>query len=163
MESNMSDQQPVFGIEKIYVKDLSLEIPNAPRIFLERETPEVNIQLHTKGERVDEGMYEVLLTVTVTAKVKEKTLFLVEVGQAGIFQIRNVPEAEMDPVLGIGCPNILFPYLREAVSDIVTRAGFHAVILNPVNFEALYHQGKQQAEMNAAAAEKLEEEKKTTH
>ena len=164
MESNMSDQQPVFGIEKIYVKDLSLEIPNAPRIFLERETPEVNIQLHTKGERVDEGMYEVLLTVTVTAKVKEKTLFLVEVGQAGIFQIRNVPEAEMDPVLGIGCPNILFPYLREAVSDIVTRAGFHAVILNPVNFEALYHQGKQQAEMNAAAAaEKLEEEKKITH
>lgn len=164
MESNMSDQQPVFGIEKIYVKDLSLEIPNAPRIFLERETPEVNIQLHTKGERVDEGMYEVLLTVTVTAKVKEKTLFLVEVGQAGIFQIRNVPEAEMDPVLGIGCPNILFPYLREAVSDIVTRAGFHAVILNPVNFEALYHQGKQQAEMNAAAAaEKLEEEQKTTH
>ena len=164
MESNMSDQQPVFGIEKIYVKDLSLEIPNAPRIFLERETPEVNIQLHTKGERVDEGMYEVLLTVTVTAKVKEKTLFLVEVGQAGIFQIRNVPEAEMDPVLGIGCPNILFPYLREAVSDIVTRAGFHAVILNPVNFEALYHQGKQQAaEVNAAAAEKLEEEKKTTH
>ena len=160
----MSDQQPVFGIEKIYVKDLSLEIPNAPRIFLERETPEVNIQLHTKGERVDEGMYEVLLTVTVTAKVKEKTLFLVEVGQAGIFQIRNVPEAEMDPVLGIGCPNILFPYLREAVSDIVTRAGFHAVILNPVNFEALYHQGKQQAEMNAAAAaEKLEEEQKTTH
>lgn len=160
----MSDQQPVFGIEKIYVKDLSLEIPNAPRIFLERETPEVNIQLHTKGERIDEGMYEVLLTVTVTAKVKEKTLFLVEVGQAGIFQIRNVPEAEMDPVLGIGCPNILFPYLREAVSDIVTRAGFHAVILNPVNFEALYHQGKQQAEMNAAAAaEKLEEEKKTTH
>lgn len=160
----MSDQQPVFGIEKIYVKDLSLEIPNAPRIFLERETPEVNIQLHTKGERVDEGMYEVLLTVTVTAKVKEKTLFLVEVGQAGIFQIRNVPEAEMDPVLGIGCPNILFPYLREAVSDIVTRAGFHAVILNPVNFEALYHQGKQQAEMNAAAGEeKLEEEQKTTH
>lgn len=160
----MSDQQPVFGIEKIYVKDLSLEIPNAPRIFLERETPEVNIQLHTKAERIDEGMYEVLLTVTVTAKVKEKTMFLVEVRQAGIFQIRNVPEAEMDPVLGIACPNILFPYLRETVSDIVTRAGFHAVILSPVNFEALYHQGKQQAEMNAAAAAgKPEEEKKTTH
>lgn len=159
----MSDQQPVFGIEKIYIKDLSLEIPNAPRIFLERETPEVNIQLQTKAERIDEGMYEVLLTVTVTAKVKEKTMFLVEVRQAGIFQIRNVPETEMDPVLGIACPNILFPYLREAVSDIVTRAGFHAVILSPVNFEALYHQGKQQAEMNAAAAKKPEEEKKTTH
>jgi len=162
----MSDQQqPVFGIEKIYVKDLSLEIPNAPKIFLERETPEVNIQLHSKGERIDEGMYEVLLTITVTAKVKDKTMFLVEVGQAGIFQIRNVPETEMDPVLGIACPNILFPYLRETVSDIVTRAGFHAVILSPVNFEALYNQGKQQAEMNATAAEakKLEEEKKTTH
>jgi preprotein translocase subunit SecB len=160
----MSDQQqPVFGIEKIYVKDLSLEIPNAPRIFLERETPEVNIQLHSKGERIDGGMYEVLLTITVTAKVKDKTMFLVEVGQAGIFQIRNVPEAEMDPVLGIACPNILFPYLRETVSDIVTRAGFHAVILSPVNFEALYHQGKQQAEMNATATEKLEEVQQTTH
>ncbi len=164
MESNMSNQQqPVFGIEKIYVKDLSLEIPNAPRIFLERETPEVNIQLHTKGERIDEGMYEVLLTITVTAKVKDKTMFLVEVCQAGVFQIRNVAEGEMDPVLGIACPNILFPYLRETVSDIVTRAGFHAVILSPVNFEALYHQGKQQAEMNAAAGEEPEEVKKTTH
>lgn len=164
MEFHMSDQQqPVFGIEKIYVKDLSLEIPNAPKIFLERETPEVNIQLHSKGERIDEGMYEVLLTVTVTAKVKEKTMFLVEVRQAGIFQIRNVPEAELDPVLGIACPNILFPYLRETVSDVVTRAGFHAVILSPVNFEALYHQGKQQAEMNPPATEGLEEIKKTTH
>ncbi|MGH8763984.1 MAG: protein-export chaperone SecB [Nitrosospira sp.] len=159
----MSDQQqPVFGIEKIYVKDLSLEIPNAPKIFLEREAPEVNIHLHTKGERIDEGMYEVLLTITVTAKVKDKTMFLVEVRQAGVFQIRNVPEAEMDPVLGIACPNILFPYLRETVSDIVTRAGFHAVILSPVNFEALYQQGKQQAETNVPAGQ-LEEEKKTTH
>src|SRR5687768_5806045 len=120
LESNMSDQQqPVFGIEKIYVKDLSLEIPNAPKIFLDRETPEVNIHLHTKGERIDEGMYEVLLTITVTAKVKDKTMFLVEVRQAGVFQIRNVAEAELDPVLGIACPNILFPYLRETVSDIV--------------------------------------------
>ena len=111
----------------------------------------MNIQLHTKGERIDEGMYEVVLTITVTAKVKDKTMFLVEVQQAGIFQIRNVPEADMDPVLGIACPNIIFPYLRETVSDIVTRAGFHAVILNPVNFEALYHQGKQQqAEKDAS-------------
>lgn len=156
-------QQPIFTIEKIYVKDLSLEIPNAPRIFLERETPEVNIQLHTKGERIDEGMYEVLLTTTVTAKVKEKTMFLVEVQQGGIFQIRHVPEAEMDPVLGIACPNILFPYLREVVSDIVTRAGFHAVILNPVNFEALYYQGKQQAEQKATATENPEETQKLTH
>lgn len=165
MESNMSneEQQPVFNIEKIYVKDLSLEIPHAPRIFLERQTPEVNIQLHTKGERIDEGMYEVLLTITVTAKTKDKTMFLVEVQQAGVFQIRHVPEADMDPVLGIACPNILFPYLRETVSDIVTRAGFHAVILNPVNFEALYLQKKQQAEQAAAAQASEETQQQVTH
>ncbi len=157
------EQQPVFNIEKIYVKDLSLEIPHAPRIFLERQTPEVNIQLHTKGERIDEGMYEVLLTITVTAKTKDKTMFLVEVQQAGVFQIRHVPEADMDPVLGIACPNILFPYLRETVSDIVTRAGFHAVILNPVNFEALYLQKKQQAEQAAAAQASEETQQQVTH
>ena len=157
------EQQPVFNIEKIYVKDLSLEIPHAPRIFLERETPEVNIQLHTKGERIDEGMYEVLLTITVTAKTKDKTMFLVEVQQAGVFQIRHVPEADMDPVLGIACPNILFPYLRETVSDIVTRAGFHAVILNPVNFEALYLQRKQQAEQAAASQASDEAQQQVTH
>lgn len=143
----MSEQsQPVFAIEKIYVRDLSLEIPNAPNIFLERETPEVNLQLGTKSQSIDEGLYEVLLTVTVTAKIKDKMMFLVEVQQAGIFRIRNLPDGELDPVLGIGCPNILFPYLREVVSDIVTRAGFPAVILNPVNFEAIYHQKK--SEMN---------------
>lgn len=143
----MSEQsQPVFAIEKIYVKDLSLEIPNAPNIFLERETPEINLQLGTKSQSIDEGLYEVLLTVTVTAKIKDKMMFLVEVQQAGIFRIRNLPDGELDPVLGIGCPNILFPYLREVVSDIVTRAGFPAVILNPVNFEAIYHQKK--SEMN---------------
>ena len=165
MESNMSneEQQPVFNIEKIYVKDLSLEIPHAPRIFMERETPEVNIQLHTKGERIDEGMYEVLLTITVTAKTKDKTMFLVEVQQAGVFQIRHVPEADMDPVLGIACPNILFPYLRETVSDIVSRAGFHAVILNPVNFEALYLQRKQQAEQAAASQASDETQQQVTH
>ncbi|MEK6686791.1 MAG: protein-export chaperone SecB [Pseudomonadota bacterium] len=143
----MSEQsQPVFAIEKIYVRDLSLEIPNAPNIFLERETPEINLQLGTKSQSIDEGLYEVLLTVTVTAKIKDKMMFLVEVQQAGIFRIRNLPDGELDPVLGIGCPNILFPYLREVVSDIVTRAGFPAVILNPVNFEAIYHQKK--SEMN---------------
>lgn len=139
----MSEQsQPVFAIEKIYVRDLSLEIPNAPNIFLEREAPEINLQLGTKSQSIDEGLYEVLLTVTVTAKIKDKMMFLVEVQQAGIFRIRNLPDGELDPVLGIGCPNILFPYLREVVSDIVTRAGFPAVILNPVNFEAIYHQKK---------------------
>ena len=142
-------QQPVFVIEKIYVKDLSLEIPNAPIIFLERETPEINLQLGTKSQGIDVGLYEVLLTVTVTAKIKDKIMFLVEAQQSGIFRIRNIPNDEIDPVLGIGCPNILFPYLREVVSDIVTRAGFPPVILNPVNFEAIYQQKKTEAKASS--------------
>lgn len=141
-------QQPVFAIEKIYVKDLSLEIPNAPNIFLERDTPEINLQLGTKNQGIGEGLYEVLLTVTVTAKIKDKIMFLVEAQQAGIFRIRNIPNGEIDPVLGIGCPNILFPYLREVVSDVVTRAGFPPVILNPVNFEAIYQQKRTESKPN---------------
>ncbi|MCH9638757.1 MAG: protein-export chaperone SecB [Betaproteobacteria bacterium] len=142
-------QQPVFAIEKIYVKDLSLEIPNAPGIFLEREAPQVNLQLNTKNQTIEEGLYEVLLTVTVTAKVKDNVMFLVEAQQAGIFRIRNVSEEEINPVLGIGCANILFPYLRETVSDTVTRAGFPAVILNPVNFEAIYNQNQASSEADS--------------
>ncbi len=125
-----------------------MEIPNAPNIFLERETPEINMQLGGKNQSIDDGLYEVLLTVTVTAKIKDKIMFLVEVQQAGIFRIRNLSDEEIDPVLGIGCPNILFPYLREVVSDIVTRAGFPPVILSPVNFEAVYHQKKAETNQN---------------
>jgi preprotein translocase subunit SecB len=141
----MSDDQnqPAFSIEKLYVKDISLEIPNAPQIFLEREAPQVDIQLHHQSTKIDDGVYQTLLTVTVTAKIKDKTLFLVEAGQAGIFVIRNIPEADMDPVLGIACPNILYPYVREVVSDMVSRAGFPPVVLAPVNFEALYQAQKQ--------------------
>lgn len=143
----MNEQsQPVFVIEKIYVKDLSLEIPNAPTIFLDRDAPEITMQLGGQNQNINEDMYEVLLTVTITAKIKDKIMFLVEVQQAGIFRIRNLSDEERDPVLGIGCPNILFPYLREVVSDIVTRAGFPPVILNPVNFEVIYQQKK--VEMN---------------
>ena len=145
----MSEQpQPIFAIEKIYVRDLSLEIPNEPNIFLERDTPEINMQLGSKNQTIDEGLYEVLLTVTVTAKINDKIMFLVEVQQAGIFRIRNVSDEEIGPVLGIGCPNILFPYLREVVSDVVTRAGFPAVILSPVNFEAIYQQKIAEAKPN---------------
>jgi preprotein translocase subunit SecB len=141
----MSDaqNQPVFSIEKLYVKDISLEIPNAPQVFLEREAPQVDIQLHHESLNVEDGVYQTVLTVTVTAKVKEKTLFLAEVGQAGIFVIRNIPPADMEPVLGIACPNILYPYVREVISDVVTRAGFPPVVLSPVNFEALYQAQKQ--------------------
>ena len=137
-------QQAVFSIEKLYVKDLSLEIPGAPRIFLEREAPQVDVQLHTEGNPIDEGIYEVVLTVTITAKLKDKTMFLVEAAQAGIFHIRNVSKEEVEPIMGIACPNILFPYVREVISDVVSRAGFPPVILNPVNFEALYQHRRQQ-------------------
>ena len=145
-------QQPVFSIEKIYVKDLSLEVPNAPQIFLEREAPQIDVQLNTTSGVVSEGVYETVLTVTITAKLQEKTMFLVEAVQAGIFQIRNVPSQEIDPVLGIACPNILFPYLREVVSDVVTRAGFPPVLLNPVNFEAIYQQQLQQKQQEVSSA-----------
>ena len=137
MEQN---EQPVFGIEKLYVKDLSVEVPNAPEVFLEQDAPQVGIQLNTSGRGVGEGVFEVVLTVTVTAKIGEKTVFLVEVGQAGIFRIMNVPEDQLEPLVAIACPNVLFPYAREAVSDAVVRAGFQPIVLQPVNFEAMYMQ-----------------------
>ena len=142
-------QQPVFNIEKIYVKDMSLEIPHAPAIFLEREQPQIDMQLHNEATKIDEGYFEASVTITVTAKVGDKTMFLAEATQAGIFQIRNVPAEDMDPVLGIGCPNILFPYVRETISDMVNRSGFPPVILSPINFEALYAQ-KQAADAGQA-------------
>jgi preprotein translocase subunit SecB len=149
----MTEQEaPLFAIEKLYVKDISLEVPNAPAIFLESESPEIGIQLQTGVQRLGEDAFEVTLTVTVTAKLGEKTVFLVEVGQAGIFRVRNVPEENIDPLLSIACPNILFPYAREVVSELVTRAGFSPVILQPVNFEALYASRLQQAQEAAAAA-----------
>lgn len=133
-------QQPGFGIEKIYVKDASLEIPNAPLVFTWRDAPQINIELNSAAEKIDESIYNVTLTVTVTSKVGENTAFLVQIAQAGIFQLRNIPESDLGMILGIACPNILFPYAREAVSDLVVRAGFPPVILSPVNFEALYAQ-----------------------
>jgi preprotein translocase subunit SecB len=136
----VSDEQPAFGIEKIYVKDLSLEVPNAPQVFLLPEQPSMEVQLAQNAQQVQPGLFEVALKVTVTAKSGEKTLFLAEAEQAAIFQIRNVPEAEMGPVLGIVCPNILFPYARETISDLINRAGFPPVLLAPINFEAIYQQ-----------------------
>jgi preprotein translocase subunit SecB len=144
MSDAPQNNQPVFSIEKIFVKDLSLEIPNAPQVFLEREAPAVDIQLHHNSTTIEDGVYQTTLTVTVTAKVGEKTLFLVEAAQAGIFVARNIPASELEAVLGIACPNILFPYAREVISDTVTRAGFPPVILSPVNFEAVYQQQRAQ-------------------
>jgi len=142
MEQN--NEQPVFGIEKLYIKDLSVEVPNAPEIFLEQEAPQVTVQLNSTGRSVGEGTFEVVLTVTVTAAIAEKTVFLVEVGQAGIFRILNVPEEQLEPLVSIACPNVLFPYAREAISDAVTRAGFQPIVLQPVNFEAMYMQRLQE-------------------
>ncbi len=138
------DEQPVFGIEKLYIKDFSVEVPHAPEIFLEREAPQVEIQLGTAGRALGEGAYEVVLTVTVTTKLEDKTVFLVEIGQAGIFRIVNVPDEQVEPLIAVACPNILFPYAREAVSDAVTRAGFAPIVLQPVNFEAMYMQRLQE-------------------
>lgn len=144
-----ANQEPGFGIEKVYVKDFSLEVPNAPQIFLDRDAPEVNLQLNTQGDAIGDGVFDVVLTVTVTAKIKDKTVFLVEVGQAGIFRIVNIPQEQMEPLIAVACPNILFPYAREAVSDAITRAGFQPIVLQPVNFEAMY---VQRLEEQAAAA-----------
>lgn len=145
---------PIFNIEKLYVKDMSLEIPNAPAIFLQRENPQIDLQLQTKAAQLEEGVFEVEVTVTVTAKVAEKdqTMFLIEAKQAGIFQIRNMPAQEMEGILAVMCPNILYPYLREVVSDVAVRGGFAPVLLNPINFEAIYQQQKQQAQAQAEGA-----------
>jgi preprotein translocase subunit SecB len=130
--------QPVFNIEKVYVKDASIETPNSPQVFLEPAQPQVEVQLQNGAQRLNEVLYEVVVTVTVTAKAGDKTLFLVEAAQAGIFQIQHVPAADLEPILGVGCPNILFPYAREVVAELIGRAGFPPIHLQPVNFEAMY-------------------------
>jgi preprotein translocase subunit SecB len=155
-EAAQTNTQPIFNIEKLYVKDLSLEIPHAPAIFLERENPQIDLQLQTQAATVEDGVYDVTVTITVTAKLpeKDKVMFLIEAKQAGIFQIRNLPAAEMETVLAVVCPNILYPYLREVVSNLAVRAGFAPVMLNPINFESIYQQQKQQAQGQAAEAVK---------
>lgn len=145
-------QQPSFQIEKVYVKDVSLEIPNAPQVFLEAQQPQLEIQVRSDSARFGDNLYEVAITVTVTAKAGEKTLFLAEVAQAGIFSLRNVPEADLEPLLAVACPTILYPYARETVSDLVTRGGFPPVLLQPVSFEALYAQRGQQQPPRVEAA-----------
>jgi preprotein translocase subunit SecB len=140
--ANQEATQPAFGIEKLYIKDASIEVPNAPQIFTDRTAPQINVDLANSAQKIEEGIFDVSIKVTVTAKIGDKTAFLVEVSQSGIFVIRNMPEENIEPILAVACPNILFPYAREAVSDMVTRAGFMPVLLNPVNFEALYMQQK---------------------
>ena len=145
------NSQPVFSMDKIYVKDISLEVPHAPQIFLERESPQIDVQLHSQATAIEAGVYEVAVTTTVTAKLADKVMFLIEAKQAGIFQVRNVPNEELEPILAVMCPNILFPYLREVVSDVSVRGGFAPVLLTPINFEVLYQQQRQQLEQATSA------------
>ena len=137
-------QGPGFGIEKLYLKDVSVEVPNSPEIFTSREAPQVSVELNNNAQPLPDGFFEVALQVTVTSKINDKTAFLIDVTQAGIFAVRNVPQDNLEPILAITCPNILFPYAREAISDLITKAGFTTVLLNPINFENLYVQQKQQ-------------------
>lgn len=142
------NQNPVFQIQRMYLKDLSLEQPNSPQILLEQAQPQVDIQLGLGAEGIADGVYEVTVTATVTTKVGDKTLFLVEAKQAGIFELRNIPPDQIQPIVGIACPSMIYPYLRAIVSDICTRAGFPPVMLAEVNFQAMY-EAQQQAQAEA--------------
>jgi preprotein translocase subunit SecB len=139
------NQNPVFQIQRMYLKDLSLEQPNSPQILLEQAQPQVDINLGLGAEPIAEGVYEVTVTATVTTKVGDKTLFLVEAKQAGIFEIRNIPPDQLQPIIGIACPGMVYPYLRAIVSDICTRAGFPPVMLAEVNFQAMFEAQQAQA------------------
>ena len=138
------DQSPVFQIQRMYLKDLSLEQPNSPHILLEQTQPQVDINLGVGAEVVSEGVFEVTVTATVTTRIVERTLFLVEAKQAGIFEIRNIPDDQMQGIVGIVCPQMIYPYLRAIVSDICTRAGFPPILLTEVNFQAMYEAQQQQ-------------------
>ena len=140
----MADETPVFNIQRMYLKDLSLEQPNSPQILLEQAQPQVDINLGMQAEPVVEGIYEVSVMATVTTKVADKVLFLVEAKQAGIFEIRNLPDEQMQGILGIVCPQMIYPYLRAIVSDVCTRAGFPPILLTEVNFQALFEAQQQQ-------------------
>ena len=149
--SPAADSTPVFQIQRVYLKESSLEQPNSPGILLVQEQPTVDIQLGVNAEPVADGIFEVSVTATVQTKIKDKTVFLVEVKQAGIFEIRNLAQEQMNQVMGIACPQIVYPYLRGNVADLIQRAGFPPVHLSEINFQAMYEQ--QQAQAAAAAAE----------
>jgi preprotein translocase subunit SecB len=147
-------QRPNVQVEKVYVKDLSLEIPHAPQIYAEQLQPQLQMQISTQAAKLSDQHYEVTVTATVTAKAGERTVFLVEVAQAGIFLLANIPPADIEPVLGISCPTILYPYLRESVSDTVMRAGFPAVLLSHMTFDHLYVQRVQEQQQQQGGAQK---------
>ncbi len=140
MVDEKQSQGPQLAMQKIYVKDLSFEAPNTPEIFMEQAQPQVDLQMHNESKNLEKGMHEITLTITVTVKLEEKTVYLVEVKQAGIFLLDGFTEEQLAQVAATACPNILFPYARETVSDLVIRGGFPPLLLNPVNFDAVYQQ-----------------------
>ncbi len=145
-------QGPVFQLQRCYLKDASLELPNAPRIFLEQQSPNIDVQLEVINSPVLEGIYEVVVRVTATAKVGDKVLFLVEGKQGGIFEIRGIPNEQLDPIVGIVCPGIVYPYLRANIADLISRTGLPPIHLTEINFEALYQQRQAQQQAQAADA-----------
>ena len=145
----MADQDPIFQIQRVYLKEASLEQPNSPAILLEQEQPSVDIQLGVEANPVADGVYEICVTATVQTKIKDKTVFLVEAKQAGIFEIRNLPQDQMGPIMGIACPQIVYPYLRGNVADLIQRGGFPPVHLAEINFQAMYEQQQAQAAEDA--------------
>ena len=146
---------PVFQIQRVYLKDMSLEQPSSPEILLNQEQPAVDIQLGIEATPVAEGLFEITVTATVHAKIAEKTVFMVEAKQAGIFELRNMPEEQLAPILGIACPQIVYPYLRGNVADVVQRAGFPPVHLAEINFQAMYEQQQATAAAGLAPAPQI--------
>lgn len=138
----MAEQDPIFNIQRVYLKDASLEQPNSPAVLLEQDKPSIEINLGISAENIAEGVYEVCVTATVHAKVQDKTLFLCECKQGGIFEIRNIPEDQREPLLGVACPQIVYPYLRGNLADLTQRGGFPPVHLAEVNFQSMYEQQK---------------------
>lgn len=145
-EQTNENNEAHFSIEKIYLKDVSFESPSAPGVFTEEWNPEINMDLNSQGTVIDKNVYDVELSITVTAKNNDKTAFLVEIKQCGIFSVSGMDEANLNGMLGSFCPNILFPYAREAISDLVTKGGFPQLLLAPVNFDAIYAQHLQNSE-----------------
>ena len=142
-DQNAQELQATFNIQRIYLKDMSLEQPNSPAIFLEQDGPNIEVQIDVGNQKLADDIYEATVTVTITAKIGDKIAFLVEGKQGGIFEVRNVPEEQIEPLLGIACPNIISPYLRANIADMVTRGGFPPIHLTEINFEVFYQQRKQ--------------------
>lgn len=139
----MSDNQPQFALQRMYLKDVSFEAPNSPKVFTQQWQPEINLDLNTGAEKLDDQHFDVTLKATITAKNEGEVAFLIEIVQGGVFLISNVPDEQVEPTLGAMCPTILFPYMREAIDSLATKGGFPALMLAPINFEALYQQQKE--------------------